>query len=340
VHPELFRIPYLDVTVYTYGLLQAMAFLLGLWLAARYGEQDGMDRARLFNLGVAVMVGSLIGSRLLMVVTEWESFRGNWRTLFSLQLLQSGGVYYGGFLAGIATSLWVARRYGFCWWKVADAFAPAISLGLAIGRLGCFSAGCCWGKPTTHWWGVQFPEVARLFVGTPTATRLHPTQLYEAAASLLIFLWLVARRKTRRFPGQLILLYAIVYGVARFLIEFLRDDWRGWVGPLSTSQFIALVTILTAMSIYWRMKTGATPAPTAVGEPSSNADPVAPSARLRGSECDGVSRVPGHSTEDRAPEATDPRSRRPTVSDGLLERRQSEIHLLRCNHQGRGEPYR
>lgn len=254
MHPELFRIPYLEITVYTYGVLQATAFLVGLWVAMRHAEQDGMDRARIFNLGVAVIVGSLIGSRLLMVITEWESFRDNWQALFSLQLVQAGGVYYGGFLAGIATALWYARRHALSWWKVADAFAPAVSLGLAIGRLGCFSAGCCWGKPTTHWWGVQFPEAARLFVGTPTAMRLHPTQLYEAAASVLIFLWLLQRRKTRRFPGQLILLYAIVYGAARFLIEFVRDDWRGSVGPLSTSQFIAVVTILAAAILYVRLK--------------------------------------------------------------------------------------
>lgn len=254
MHPELFRIPYLEITVYTYGVLQATAFLVGLWVAMRHAEQDGMDRARIFNLGVAVIVGSLIGSRLLMVITEWESFRDNWQALFSLQLVQAGGVYYGGFLAGIATALWYARRHALPWWKVADAFAPAVSLGLAIGRLGCFSAGCCWGKPTTHWWGVQFPEAARLFVGTPTAMRLHPTQLYEAAASVLIFLWLLQRRKTRRFPGQLILLYAIVYGAARFLIEFVRDDWRGSVGPLSTSQFIAVVTILAAAILYVRLK--------------------------------------------------------------------------------------
>jgi len=172
-------------------------------------------------------------------------------------LVQAGCVYDGGVFAGIATALWYARRHALSWWKVADAFAPAISLGLAIGRLGCFSAGCCWGKPTTHWWGVQFPEAARLFVGTPTAMRLHPTQLYEAAASVLIFLWLLQRRKTRRFPGQLILLYAIVYGAARFLIEFVRDDWRGSVGPLSTSQFIAVVIIPVAAILYVRLKSRA-----------------------------------------------------------------------------------
>ncbi|HXF03820.1 MAG TPA: prolipoprotein diacylglyceryl transferase [Blastocatellia bacterium] len=274
MHPELFRIPYLEITVYTYGVLQATAFLIGLWVAMRHAEQDGMDRARIFNLGVAVIIGSLIGSRLLMVITEWESFRGNWQALFSLQLVQAGGVYYGGFLAGIATALWYARRHALSWWKVADAFAPAVSLGLAIGRLGCFSAGCCWGKPTTHWWGVQFPEAARLFVGTPTAMRLHPTQLYEAAASVLIFLWLLQRRKTRRFPGQLILLYAIVYGAARFLIEFVRDDWRGWVGPLSTSQFIAVVTILAATILYLRLKSR----PTAVGGSPADANTHASSA--------------------------------------------------------------
>jgi len=253
MHPELLRIPYINIPIYTYGVLLSVGFILGLWLAVRSAEKDGIARAPVFNLGVAVIIASLIGAKLLMIVTEWTLYQGHRQDLFSFDLLRSGGVYYGGFLGGVAAALFFVRRYQLPWWKTADAFAPALALGQAIGRLGCFSAGCCWGKPTTAWWGVRFPEAAYLFVGTPIGVPLHPTQLYEAAATFVLFLLLMKMQKHRSFPGQLILTYALLYGIARFMIEFWRADWRGSVGPLSTSQFIALVLIVGSLILYFRL---------------------------------------------------------------------------------------
>lgn len=253
MHPELFRLPYLDLPIYTYGVFQALAFALGLWIALRLGEADGLERAHLFHFGVGALLGGLVGARALMVITEWNLYEDKRRLLLSLDLLRSGGVYLGGFLGGLAVALFLARRYRLPWWKTADAFAPSAALGLGLGRLGCFSAGCCWGKPTSAWWGVEFPEVAHRFVGTPVGVRLHPTQLYEAAAALALFLFLLWLRKRRVFPGQVILTYMLLYGIARFVIEFWRDDWRGWIGPLSTSQALALGLILTSLLFYVRL---------------------------------------------------------------------------------------
>ncbi len=253
MHPELFRLPYLNIPIYTYGALQALAFVLGLWLALRLGEADGLDRAHLFNFGIGALLGGLIGARALMVITEWNLHEDKWRLLLSFDLLRSGGVYLGGFLGGLAVALWLARRYQLPWWRTADAFAPSAALGLGLGRLGCFSAGCCWGKPTAAWWGVEFPEIARQFVGTPTGVRLHPTQLYEAAAAFVLFLFLLRVRKRRAFPGQVILAYMFLYGALRLVIEFWRDDWRGWVGPLSTSQFLSIGLMLAALFFYVRL---------------------------------------------------------------------------------------
>jgi phosphatidylglycerol:prolipoprotein diacylglycerol transferase len=252
MHPELFKIPFLNKAVYTYGALLSLGFIVGLWLAARNGHKDGLDRTRVFNLGVAIVIGSVLGAKLLMVVTEWNLYQGNVRAMLRFDLLRSGGVFYGGFIGAVVTAVMMVRRYDLPFWQTADAFAPGVALGQTIGRLGCFSAGCCWGKPTTSWLGVQFPETAHRFVGTPTDVHVHPTQLYESAATLVIFLLLIKLRKNRPFTGSVMLIYAMLYGGARFAIEFLRDDFRGAVGPLSTSQLIALVLIIGASYLYYR----------------------------------------------------------------------------------------
>jgi phosphatidylglycerol:prolipoprotein diacylglycerol transferase len=127
------------------------------------------------------------------------------------------------------------------WPKTADAFAPGIALGHAIGRLGCFSAGCCWGKPTTSWIGVHFTEKASELTGVPIDAALVPTQLIEALANLLIFIFLLWLTKRRKFEGQIIYAYLMIYSVVRFTIEFWRDDPRGSLLGLSTSQFIAIL---------------------------------------------------------------------------------------------------
>jgi phosphatidylglycerol:prolipoprotein diacylglycerol transferase len=116
--------------------------------------------------------------------------------------------------------------YKLPFWKVADAFAPAVALGQALGRQGCFAAGCCWGKPTTMWWGVHFTELGHEYTGVPIAdgVHLHPTQLIESFTMFAVFWLLVWLHKRKRFDGQILILYGFIYAIFRFLIEFLRDD--------------------------------------------------------------------------------------------------------------------
>ena len=147
--PELFKIPYLDFPVNTYGLLLAISFLVGMYVMAKQAERDGLNVNRVYDLGLWVLGSALIGSKLLMVITEWENYRDNLKGLFSLDFLRSAGVFYGGFLGALIASVIVMRIYKLEWWRTADAFAPGIIIGQAIGRLGCFSAGCCWAT-TTH----------------------------------------------------------------------------------------------------------------------------------------------------------------------------------------------
>ncbi len=245
--PELFRIPFIDFPVYTYGLLLATGIWLAIWLASRYGAQDGLNKDVVVSFAVRVIIASLIGAKLLMIYTEWGSY-SDWRNIFSLDFLRAGGVYYGGFLAGLATAAYLIWHHHLPGWRVADAFAPGIALGQAIGRLGCFAAGCCWGKPTNSWIGVTFPPIGHEHTGVPVGIPLHPTQLYESGVTFLIFAFLVWLRPRRAYPGQVVLIYILLYAAARFTIEFYRGDWRGWVGPLSTSQFIAVALALGALA--------------------------------------------------------------------------------------------
>jgi phosphatidylglycerol:prolipoprotein diacylglycerol transferase len=253
--PELFRIPGLGIPLATYGVLLAIGFILALWMTARLAERDGLPKNRVYDLGLYILAASLVGSKLLMVITEWNDYGGDWRRILSFDFLRSGGVFYGGFIAAVIASVILMRRWNLPWRKTADAFAPGIAVGHAIGRLGCFSAGCCWGVPTTSWIGVRFTEKASELTGVPIDSALVPTQLIESAANLLIFAFLLWLTKRRKFEGQIIYSYLMIYSVARFIIEFWRDDPRGTVFGLSTSQFISIVMFAFGfiMTLYhWR----------------------------------------------------------------------------------------
>jgi phosphatidylglycerol:prolipoprotein diacylglycerol transferase len=267
MYPELFHIGSFPVN--TYGVLLALAFMAALFVASRLGGRDGLPRERVFDLGLWMLLGGLIGSKLLLMVAEPE-YGQDWRNLLSIDFLRSGGVWYGGFLGGLLTGVVLIRRYRLPFWKVTDALAPGVALGQAIGREGCFAAGCCWGRPTDVPWGVEFGELAHRITGVPTGVHLHPTQLYESFAALLLFLFLYWLHRRKRFDGQVIGAYAVLYGLTRFAIEFFRDDPRGDIlglttlTHLSTSQLISLVVIaggLVFLLLRRRRTSDATPTP-------------------------------------------------------------------------------
>ena len=276
--PELFRIPGLDWPISTYGLLLALAFIVGLWITASLAAKDGLPKERIYDLGLYILAAALIGSKLLMVATEWSSYGGDWRRAFSFDILRSGGVFYGGLISAVVVSIFLMRRYRLPWRKTADAFAPGIALGHAIGRLGCFSAGCCWGKPTTSWIGVRFGQNANEVTGVPIDSPLVPTQLIEAGTNLLIFFVLVWLRKRRSFEGQIIFTYLMIYSVARFTIEFWRGDERGSIWGLSTSQFIAVILFLLGLGLTLYHRSHNKPA-AAVGQVDAGSIPSRPHAR-------------------------------------------------------------
>jgi phosphatidylglycerol:prolipoprotein diacylglycerol transferase len=250
MYPEIFRIGSFPIN--TYGVLLALAFLSALLITAKLAARDGLSRERVYDLGLWMLLAAIIGSKILMLFADPE-YRENPGRLFSLDFLRSGGVFYGGFIAASAAGYFLIRRYKLPWWKTADAFAPGVALGLAIGRQGCFAAGCCWGKPTTLPWGVQFTEAGHEVTGVPLGEHLHPTQLYESFGALLIFFFLLWLHRRKRFSGQVILFFAVLYAVMRFTIEIFRDDPRGDIAGLttltglSTSQMLSLIVGITGL---------------------------------------------------------------------------------------------
>src|ERR1051326_9114680 len=252
MYPELFRIGSFPIN--TYGVFLALAFLCAILIAVKLAARDGLPREKIYDLCLWMLVSSLIGSKILMLFTEPEYRDHPWQ-LLSLDFLRSGGVFYGGLIAAILAGYILMRRYKLPWWKTADACAPGIAIGNFFGRQGCFAAGCCWGKPTSLPWGVKFTELGHDITGVPTDAYLHPTQLYESFAMLHVFLFLLWLHKRKRFSGQVILAYALLYSAIRFAIEFVRDDPRGDIlgltslTGLSTSQLISIVVGISALVI-------------------------------------------------------------------------------------------
>lgn len=250
MYPELFRIG--NFPINTYGVFLALAFLCAILIAVRLARRDGLPSEKIYDLSLWMLLAGLAGSKILMLFTEPE-YRENPSLFLSLDFLRSGGVFYGGLLGAVLAGYFLMRRYKLPWWKTADACAPGIAVANFFGRQGCFAAGCCWGKPTSLPWGVKFTEQGHQITGVPTDVYLHPTQLYESFAMLLVFFFLLWLHKRKRFDGQVILAYALAYSAIRFAIEFVRDDPRGDVfgltslTGLSTSQLISLVVGIWAL---------------------------------------------------------------------------------------------
>jgi len=239
MYPRLFELG--PITIYTYGVLLAAAYLLGLKFAMVRADKRGLDPARILDLGIYIIISALIGAKLLLFITDFQTFRNDPREL--LTLARSGGVFYGGLILAVTVALWYIRKVGLPLWTTCDVFAPGIALGHVIGRFGCFFAGCCYGKPTKMPWGITFTDpFAAANVGTPLGIPLHPTELYEAGAELLILgVLLLTERKGRPFSGRTFWLYMLLYAISRFIIEIFRGDERGTVFMFSTSQFISII---------------------------------------------------------------------------------------------------
>ncbi len=240
----------------TYGVMAAIGLVLGLTINVRLAEREGLDPDKSWNLGILAILSGIVGAKILFIAQDWSYYSANPRQIFSFATLQTGGIFYGGLIAAIGMSLWYMRRHRFPLLKTCDAFAPGVALGHAIGRLGCFAAGCCYGKPTDLPWGVTFTdELAHKLTGTTLGVPLHPTQIYEflvEMANFGVLMWLFRRRS---FDGQVIGAYLFLYGFARYFFEFLRDDpGRGSLfhGAMTGMQFISILMVIAGGALWLR----------------------------------------------------------------------------------------
>jgi phosphatidylglycerol:prolipoprotein diacylglycerol transferase len=243
MYPVLIRVG--PLTIHTYGILIATAFLIALGLAVSQARKKHLAHEKIIDQAFYALVAGLIGSRLFFIATNWPYYEAH--PVDIVKIWEGGLVFYGGVLLALPTAVWFAKKEALPLWDTADIWAPSIALGHAIGRLGCFCAGCCYGKPAEGLpWAVIFRNADSLAVkGVP----LHPAQLYESIGEFLNFLILVALRRRRPFEGQLFWVYILNYSVIRSVVEIFRgDEVRGFImGGISISQGISVVMFVSSL---------------------------------------------------------------------------------------------
>lgn len=240
----------------SYGLLVAAGFLAGLTLASSLARRKNLDADLIANLAIYCALAGLLGAKLLMFAFDFEYYARHPDRLISLDTLLSAGIFHGGLLAAIGFAWYFVRRHRLPWLATADVLAPAAAVGHAIGRLGCFAAGCCWGARCDRPWAVTFTSKdAHELVGVPLGVPLHPTQLYEAAGTGLVAL-LLWRASLRPQPaGRVLALYLILYSAVRLLTESFREHQQEtpFGLPLTWTQWISLALALAGIWLFRRV---------------------------------------------------------------------------------------
>ncbi len=241
--PDLFSIG--PLTIHTYGLFVALGFASALWVSVWAGEKEGFTSQQILDLGFLILVWAIIGSRLLYVLMNPGHYLEN--PLDIVRIWSGGLVFSGGLAAVVIVMAFHLRRRGISVLKVGDVLAPGIALGQAVGRIGCFMAGCCYGRPADVPWAVVFTDPGSL---APLHIPIHPTQLYASAAGFAVFGIVLAIRSRKRFEGQVFLWYLILHSTARLAVERFRGDDRGLIPgtEMSVTQLVTLVVLVGAVT--------------------------------------------------------------------------------------------
>ena len=252
MHPILVKLGSFEI--HSYGFFTALGFLLAVQVHRRLGKEAGLKQEDVLDLTFWGLIAGFVGARLMFVLTQFSYFMEN---PLEIPMVWKGGlVFMGAPFALVPYMIWFSHKRGFSPWRALDVMIPGVTLAHAFGRLGCLAAGCCYGKPTGSDWGVRLESelVDVQLRGIP----LHPTQLYEFTALLVLFAGLVWVFRRRQFDGQVILTYFTAYPVIRSVIELFRGDQvRGFViqDVLSTSQFISILFVAGALvALTWRLK--------------------------------------------------------------------------------------
>jgi len=226
MHPVLVKLG--PLTVHTYGFMMAVGVGMALWFVYVQAKKTGLDAPAILDAAFYTIIVSLIGAKLVLFIGNFSYFSHSPTELFTLA--RTGGVFQGGLVFGTLFALWYFRKHKIPTWKAADIIGPALALGHGFGRIGCFFAGCCFGRECSEPWGVTFTsEYAHNLTGIPIKTVyvhpvLHPVQLYESSLNFLNFFILFLILKKKKFDGQVFPFYIINYSVIRYIVEFYRGD--------------------------------------------------------------------------------------------------------------------
>jgi len=258
MHPILIELG--GFSIKTYGFLIAVGFAIGLFLALREARRVGLNVDAIGDLAFYILLGAIVGSRLYYILTNFEYFTQH--PLDMIKIWEGGLTFFGGFILAVILCVWMIRKHRLPVWKTLDVFAPSLAVGVFFGRLGCFSAGCCYGKQCDLPWAVTFTHPQTLArIGVP----LHPTQLYSALGAAVTFVLLYSLRTRKTFDGQLTLLWILCYGTVRLINEQFRGDVRGGMltENIALSFVIAAILIIASLALFPILKkcNRITPAP-------------------------------------------------------------------------------
>ncbi len=240
MYNDLFSIG--SFTVHGYGLMIAIGVIVALIVGEKRAVKKGLSDDEIFNLTFVALISGFLGAKLLYCIVEWKSFIKD-----PIEVLSGHGfVVYGGIIGGILGCLLycIIRKLHF--WRYFDVVLPSVAIAQGFGRIGCFLAGCCYGRETDSPFGIVFHDSNF----APNGVKLIPTQLISSAACFVMAAILICYARKDRNPGRVGALYFILYSVGRFFIEFLRNDYRGEIGILSTSQFISIFIFIIGIIIF------------------------------------------------------------------------------------------
>jgi phosphatidylglycerol:prolipoprotein diacylglycerol transferase len=250
MQPILFSIFGLDIKAY--GFFIALGFLIGINLAAHFAKKENENPEIVYDISIYMLLAGIIGARLLEVLVNYEDYISHPLEIFAIW--RGGLTFYGGLIAALIVSVIYVKKKKIDYFRYADIVAPSLALGYMFGRIGCFFAGCCYGKPALHdHFCVTFTNPQSF---APQGVCLYPTQLYEILSAFIILIVLLVMRKYKSFKGQLFALFFILYAPTRFMVEFIRDDARGlyFNNLLSTSQLIGIPFFIGALMLYFYLK--------------------------------------------------------------------------------------
>ena len=255
MHPVLFQIGSFELA--SYGLMTALGYAAAsLYLLPRL-KKIGIDKDTFWNLIFIAFVGALAGSKLLYIIVSWPELGTTLAEKLAniVRDFRYGFVFFGGMIVSVGTLVWYIKKKNLPLLKTADFLIVGLPLGHAFGRVGCFLAGCCYGKPTDLPWGVAFTDPHSLVAPELLGVHVHPTQLYEAAGNLILFFLLHRASQKPHQEGSILVEYVLGYSAMRFIIEFFRGDFRGeYILGFSPSQAIALIAAVVAFALWRRLK--------------------------------------------------------------------------------------